>query len=48
VVELEVSGWKKMPLEALGVEAGEEGAATGVKEVVEVVEVVEVIDVISS
>jgi hypothetical protein len=37
VVELKVSSWKKMPLEALGVEAGEEGAATGVDKVVEVV-----------
>jgi hypothetical protein len=37
-----------MPLEALRVEVGEEGAATGVEEVVKVVEVIRVVEVISS
>ena len=48
VVELEVSGWKKMPPEALGVEAGKEGAATGIDKVMEVVKVVEVVEVVGS
>ncbi len=42
VVLLEAD-WKKIPPEAEGVEAGAEGAGTGVEEVVEVVEVLEVV-----
>jgi hypothetical protein len=37
-----------MPLEALGVEVGEERVATGIEEVIEVVKVIKVIDIISS
>jgi hypothetical protein len=37
-----------MTPEALGVEVGEEGAATGVEEVMEVVEVIEVVEVVGS